>query len=328
MKNTGTSIVALKVTTPTDREIVMARVFDAPRHLVFETFTKPELVKQWLLGPPGCSMPVCEIDLRVGGAYRYVWRLPDGSEMGVSGVFREVVAPERVVATEKFQQAWYPGEALVTNLLVEQGGKTTLTLTVRYESREARDIALKTPMEKGVAASYDRLAELLTKAGGEKCDLVVTRVFDVPVERVWKVWTDPEQVVQWWGPDHFTSPSAKIDFREGGISLVCMRAPKEFGGQDMYSTWAYKKIVPFQSIEYIHNLADKNGNKIDPIQIGMPADFPQDQRNFVTFKAVSANKTEMTVTEYDWTVGSQMLNLAEIGLNQCLDKMAASLAKG
>jgi uncharacterized protein YndB with AHSA1/START domain len=327
MKNTATSSGSLKVTTPTDREIAMTRVFDAPRHLVFEALTKPELVKQWLLGPPGCSMPVCEIDLRVGGAYRFVWRIPDGSEMGVRGVFREVVAPERFVATEKFDQAWYPGEALVTNLLVEQGGQTTLTLTVRYESREARDIALKTPMDKGVAASYDRLAELMEETGAKKLDLVITRIFDAPIERVWKAWSDPEQVMQWWGPDCFTSPIAKIDFREGGTSLVCMRAPKKLGGQDMYSTWAYRKIVPLQRIEYIHNLADKDGNKVDPVSLGMPPDFPQDQRNLVTFKAVGANKTEMTVTEYDWTAGSPMLNLAEIGLKQCLDKMAASLSK-
>lgn len=161
----------------------------------------------------------------------------------------------------------------------------------------------------------------------KKRGLVVTRVFDAPVDRVWKAWTDPEQVMRWWGPDHFTSPSAKMDFREGGTSLVCMRAPKEFGGQDMYSTWVYTKIVPLQSIEYIHNLADKNGKKADPVKLGMPPDFPQDQRNLVTFKAAGDRKTEMTVTEFDWTVG-QMLDSSEIGLNQCLDKMAASLAKG
>jgi uncharacterized protein YndB with AHSA1/START domain len=139
----------------------MIRVFDAPRRLVFDALTKPELVKQWLLGPPGWSMPVCEIDLKVGGAYRFLWRGPDGTEMGVRGIFRQVMPPERFAATERFDQPWYPGEALVTNALAEQDGKTTLTLTVLYESREARDTALKTPMEKGVAASYDRLAELL-----------------------------------------------------------------------------------------------------------------------------------------------------------------------
>lgn len=157
MTNAGT----LKVTLPSDREIAMTRVFDAPRQLVFEALTKPELLTRWLLGPPGWSMVVCEMDLRVGGAYRFVWRREDGTEMGMGGVCREFVPPERMVSTEKFDQSWYPGEAVVSNVLVEEGGKTTLTLTVRYESQEARDIALKSPMEQGVGAGYDRLAEML-----------------------------------------------------------------------------------------------------------------------------------------------------------------------
>ena len=152
----------LRVTTPSDREIAMTRVFDAPSRLVFDACTKPELVKRWLLGPPGWSMPVCEIDLRVGGAYRYVWRHDrDGTEMGMGGVYREIVAPERLVTTERFEEAWYPGEAVGTLVLVEQRGRTTLTQTMLYESREARDAVIKSNMEKGVAASYDRLADLL-----------------------------------------------------------------------------------------------------------------------------------------------------------------------
>jgi uncharacterized protein YndB with AHSA1/START domain len=157
MLNPGT----LKVTTPADREIAMTRVFDAPRSLVFDALTRPELLRRWFFGPPGWSLAVCEIDLKVGGAYRFVWRGPDGTEMGMRGVYREIVPPERFAGTEQFDQPWYPGEALGTHVLVEQDGKTTLTLTVRYESREARDAVLKTPMEQGVAAGYDRLAELL-----------------------------------------------------------------------------------------------------------------------------------------------------------------------
>jgi uncharacterized protein YndB with AHSA1/START domain len=166
MKDSG----GLKLTTRGDREIVMTRVFDAPRSLVFEAFTKPELVKRWLLGPEGWSMPVCEIDLRVGGKYRYVWRHVKGHEMGTGGVFREIAPPERIVSTEKFDESWYPGEAVGTVVLTEEGGKTTLTQTVQYQSREAREAVLKSPMESGVAAGYDRLAELLasTMAGGNK----------------------------------------------------------------------------------------------------------------------------------------------------------------
>ncbi len=154
----------LKVTPRGDREIVMTRAFDAPRTMVFDAYTKPELVRRWLLGPGGWSMPVCEIDLRVGGAYRYVWRNDsNGAEMAMGGMYREIVVPERVVATEKFDQAWYQGEALGTLVLTEQGGKTTVTQTMLYQSQETRDTVLKSGMEKGVKASYDRLAELLAR---------------------------------------------------------------------------------------------------------------------------------------------------------------------
>src|SRR5205814_4345631 len=115
----------------------------------------------WLLGPPGWSMPVCEIDLRVGGKYRYVWRQEsDGTEMGMGGVYREIVVPERLVTTERFDEAWYPGEAVGTLVLVEQRGRTTVTQTMRYESREARDAVLKSGMEKGEAASDGRLGDV------------------------------------------------------------------------------------------------------------------------------------------------------------------------
>ncbi len=158
----------------------------------------------------------------------------------------------------------------------------------------------------------------------EKRDLIVTRLFDARLKLVWKAWTDPTHVMRWWGPEGFTSPSAEIDFREGGTSLVCMRAPKEFGGQDMYSTWAYEEIAPMQRIEFIQNLADKDGKRVDPVKVGMPPDFPQDLRTVVTFKVVG-DKTEMTMTEH--LPATSMFELAEAGLNQCLDKMAASFAK-
>ncbi len=157
-----TSTQILQVTTRGDREIVMTRVFNAPRNLVFEAYTKPDLLKKWLLGPDGWTMPVCEIDLRVGGHYRYVWRNAQGTEMGMGGVYREIVIPERIVATEIFDQPWYPGEAVGTVTLTEQNGKTALTQIVQYASREAREGVLKSGMEKGVSVSYDRLAALLS----------------------------------------------------------------------------------------------------------------------------------------------------------------------
>lgn len=157
MKNTGT----LKVTTVGDREIVMTRVFDAPRQRVFAAFTRPELLKRWF-GPRGWSLVVCEVDLKVGGTFRFVLRGPDGTEMGMRGVYREIVPPERSVHMESFDQ--FPGESQVTTVLVEQGGKTTLTATVLYPSAEVRDAVIKSGMEHGAAESYDRLAKLLASA--------------------------------------------------------------------------------------------------------------------------------------------------------------------
>jgi uncharacterized protein YndB with AHSA1/START domain len=150
----------VKITPSGDRDLVMTRTFDAPRRLVYDAHTKPDLVRQWLLGPPGWSMPVCEMDVRVGGTYRWEWH-KDGTTMGMGGVYREVKAPERLVSTEKFDEAWYPGESLNTLVLVEQSGRTTLTQTMHYESREAREAVIKSGMEKGVAASYDRLDDVL-----------------------------------------------------------------------------------------------------------------------------------------------------------------------
>src|ERR671923_2370211 len=105
-------------------------------------------------------------------------------------------------------------------------------------------------------------------------NVFVTRVFDTPLEQVWKAWTEPQFVMQWWGPTGFTCPLADMDFREGGTSLVCMRAPKEFGGQDLYNTWTYKKIVPLQEIEYILRFTDKEGIAFDPIEMGLPVGVP------------------------------------------------------
>jgi uncharacterized protein YndB with AHSA1/START domain len=153
---------SFKISTPVDTEIVIERDFHAPRELVFDALTKPELVRRWLLGPDGWTMPVCEIDLRVDGRYRYVWRKEStGMQMGMSGVFQEIARPQRLVATEKFDDAWYPGEALDITELERVAEITKLRMTIRYESKEARDIAAKSGMESGVATGYTRLEQLL-----------------------------------------------------------------------------------------------------------------------------------------------------------------------
>jgi uncharacterized protein YndB with AHSA1/START domain len=150
---------ATMLTTPSDREIVITRVVAAPRHLVFEVYTNPAHLPHWMLGPQGWTMPVCEIDLRAGGAWHFVWRRSDGTEMGMRGVYQEIVPPERLVSTASWGGDW--PETLNTLVLSEQGGKTTITQRVLYPSKEARDAALKTGMTEGMSQGFDRLDEYL-----------------------------------------------------------------------------------------------------------------------------------------------------------------------
>jgi uncharacterized protein YndB with AHSA1/START domain len=147
------------ITTPSDREVVITRVFEAPRELVFDAHTKPEHLRQWLLGPEGWTMPVCDVDLRPGGEWRFTWRKDDGTEMSMGGVYKEVTPPERIVNSESWGGDW--PETLNTVVLTEEDGRTTLTLTILYPSKDARDAAIATGMKDGVSVSYDRLASML-----------------------------------------------------------------------------------------------------------------------------------------------------------------------
>jgi uncharacterized protein YndB with AHSA1/START domain len=155
---TASTIGETTFTTPSDREIEMTRLFDAPRELVFDAFSNPAHVPHWF-GPRGWSVPVCEIDLRPGGSWRYVLRGPDGEEMGMSGVYKEIAPPERIVTTESFDD--YPGESLNTLTLTEEDGKTRYTVTVLYADMETRDAVLASGMSEGAAETLQRLAEHL-----------------------------------------------------------------------------------------------------------------------------------------------------------------------
>ncbi len=156
-------------------------------------------------------------------------------------------------------------------------------------------------------------------------DVVVSRTFNAPVAEVWKAWREPELVKQWWGPEVFTCTLANMDFRVGGTSLVCMNSP-EFGGQDLYNTWTYEEIVPMKRLVYILRFTDKDGKAFNPADMGMPTGIPQEVRNVNIFNDLGNGKTELAITEYTYTT-EQAHKLSKMGLEQCLDKMAAIFAK-
>lgn len=155
-------------------------------------------------------------------------------------------------------------------------------------------------------------------------NMVITRIFDASVEQVWKAWSESEQVKRWWGPVGFTCPVANMDFREGGTSLVCMKAPAEYGGQEMYNSWTYTRIVPMERIEFVQHFADAQGNKVAPATQGLPPEIPFEVPHLLTFKALDGNKTEFSVTEFGYP-SAQLVEMSKSGMEQCLDKLAESL---
>ena len=155
-----------QVTLPSDTEIVVKREFDAPRETVFEAHTKPELLQRWLTGPPGWSMPVCEVDMRTGGSAHYEWKGPDGSGFGLRQTVHEVVAPSRIVVDERFEMGSappMPAQHVITEF-TETRGRTQMTMTIRYHDKQARDGALASGMNEGMAASYGQLDSVLMGA--------------------------------------------------------------------------------------------------------------------------------------------------------------------
>jgi uncharacterized protein YndB with AHSA1/START domain len=276
----------LTVTTPSDREVVLTRVFDAPRRLVFEAWTKPEHLVHWF-GRNGWTLPVCEVDLRVGGAWRFVLRGPNGREIGMRGVYREITPYERLVTTESFDD--FPTEAVNTMTLSEKDGKTTLTSRVLSASKEVRDAVLRAGMEQGAAETYDRLAEhLRTMAAAESAapELVITRVFDAPRDLVFDCWTRPEHLQHWQGaPRGFTVPVSESDIRPGGFFRICLRSPE---GVDRWIEGGYREIVRPERLVYTHLWLDANQQ-------------PGKQTLVTITFAERAGKTELTLRQTGFT---------------------------
>lgn len=329
------------VAAPEKQALIITRIFDAPVQQVWRAWTEPELMKLWW-GPKSYSCPVAKIDLRVGGRSLACMRSADGKDIWSTGTYREIVPLKKIVTTDSFADASgnvipashygmsgdFPLELLITVTFKEAGGRTKMVLN--HEGMPSREHAADA--EIGWNESFDKLAESL-KAGLPKAaakpgkkEITITRTFDAPLEQVWRAWTDSREVARWWGPIGFTSPWCKIDFREGGRYVFAMRASKEMGGNETYSSGVYKRIVPMELIEFSQHLSDEKGNRIDPASIGMSADFPDEIPTSLRFRPLG-DRTELTVVEYGWREG-QMRDLSEQGMSESLEKLAKILKAG
>lgn len=260
-----------------DREIVLTRVLDAPRELVWKAWTESEHLARWW-APKGCSTPFCTVDLRPGGRFHYCMRMPDGSEVWGIGVYREVVEPERIVYTDSFSDEKgnpvppscygmsesHPAETVVTVTFDEHQGNTTVTLHHSIpESVEERE-----GTEQGWKEMLERLAENLQggKMSAQKTkpafELVLERVIDASRARVFEAWTKPEQMTQWFAPKPFTLTIDKMDFRPGGRFSMAMRGPN---GDDFPFTGTYREIVPPAKLSWTGEFSSGPADQISTV---------------------------------------------------------------
>ncbi len=309
-----------------ERELVTTHTFDAPRELVWRAWTDPKLIPRWW-GPRYLTTTVETMDVRPGGRWRFVQRDAKGNEYGFHGEYREVVAPKRLVGT--FEYEGMPGHVLVETAIFEEiGGKTKLTQHSLFENVEDLEAMLASGMEEGAAETMERFTELVTEirkrgtsAKAADRELVIVRIFDAPRPLVWKAWTEPKRLMQWWGPKEFTTPVAKIDLRVGGAFLYCMRGPD---GKDIWATGVYREIVPRKRIVVTDSFADEKGNVVPATYYGMSAEHPLEMQVTVTFEDQDG-KTKLTLHHVGIPSGTDREG-ANQGWNESFDKLAEALA--
>lgn len=250
----------------TKQDLVLTRVFNAPRELVFKLWTDPKHLAKWW-GPRGFTNPRCEVDVRPGGAIRIDMRAPNGVVYPMGGVFQEIAEPERLVFTsialDKDGNAMF--ENLNTVTFVEQNGKTTQTIKVRVLKTTAQAAPHLAGMEEGWSLSLDRLDDLVGSLSGNRTpniatanvpahksgdrEIVSTRIFDAPRGLVWNAWTDPKQVTQWWGPNGFTTTIHEMNVRPGGVWRLTMRGPD---GADYKNKIVFGEVSKPERLVYRH----------------------------------------------------------------------------
>lgn len=260
------------------REIVSTRVFDAPRELVFRMWTEPQHIKRWW-GPRGFTNTIHSMDVRPGGEWNFVMHGPDGTDYTNKIIYREIDRPSRMAYSHVSGPLF---EATVT--FEELGEKTRVTMRMVFETAELRtQVAEKFGAVEGLEQTLTRLGEELAER------LIITRVFDAPRDLVFRAWTEPERLAQWWGPKGFTVRTAKLDLKPGGLFHYCLIGPN---GAEMWGRFVYSEVKPPERLVYINSFSDPEGNITRAPFAGM---WPLEMLNIVTFEEQDG-KTLLTIT--------------------------------
>jgi uncharacterized protein YndB with AHSA1/START domain len=297
-----------------ERELVLTRTIDAPRELVWAAWTNPNHVAQWW-GPKGFTNPVCELDVRPGGTIRIDMRAPDGTVYPMTGIYQAIDMPERLVFTSAaLDEAGKPlFEVLNTVTFAAQGGKTKVTVQAKVVKSTAKAAPYLDGMEEGWKQTIERLAAHVANEGAADRQIVTTRVLNAPRELVFKMWTDPEHIVQWWGPKGFTTTTYSMDVRPGGVWRFVMHGPD---GTDYQNQITYLEIVKPERLVYKHG----GGEEVEPVNFETTVTFEeQGGKTRLTMRALfpSAEAREHVVKKYG----------AIEGASQTMDRLEQHLAK-
>ncbi len=274
--------MTLQTELPADCEIELSRVLDAPRELVWKAWTEQEHLAQWW-GPQGFTTTTHKRELKAGGCWRFVMHGPDGRDYENKITYLEVVAPERLSYKHGGEVDLEPVNFQVTVTFEEVApNKTKLTMKSIFPSKKARDFVIREyNAVEGGKQTLGRLAEHLQRmeqasASAHK-PFAITRVFPVPVEKIWSVWTNREHLMNWFGPTGMSIPHATLDLRPGGIFHYCMRGPD---GNDMWAKWTFRDISAPHRLEFVLSFTDEHGNTIRP---PFEESWPHEMHTVVTF---------------------------------------------
>ena len=305
-----------------DREIVITRVFDAPRDLVFQVWTDPQHMGSWW-GPRGFTTTTHEIDVRPGGVWRFIMHGPNGVDYPNKIAYLEIAKPERLVYDHGDEGQ--PGYFRVTVTFAEQDGKTKLTMRSLFTTREERDeVVTKYHAIEGGNQTLDRFAEQLAKTPRE---FSISRVFDAPRDLVWKAVTESDRLMHWWGPKGFTMLVCKVDLRHGGVFQYAMRSPQ---GQEMWGKWVYREIVPPERLVTVVSFTDEQGRVLrHPASPTWPLEVlntmtlsEEDGKTRMTISGYPVNATDEERKTFDTGRGSM-----KQGFTGTMDQLEAYLAK-